>query len=945
MNSPFKFLDSYTKADRAIFFGRDREIEELYHKVFESKILLLYGVSGTGKSSLIDCGLGNKINDSDWLPIFVRRGGGMVESLYRQLEQFDFEVKSKKEPTTKEELDEAKPSQKVKSGVASKDIVKKIKSVYLDHFKPIYLIFDQFEELFIFGSREERSEFISIVKAIMEAEVQCKMLFSIREEYLANITEFERVVPEIMKNRMRVEKMSRAMAMEVIEGPCKVNGIGLEAGFEEALMTRLVPEGNEVELTYLQVYLDKIFKLAQGRGKEAEGARLEAQGGSVSFTLSHLDQLGNVGDLLGSFLEDQIAQLADPEAGLAILKSFVSIKGTKRQITREEVHESCKSLGNDVPEEDLKQLINKFVDLRILREKDENSRYELRHDSLAAKIYEKITLVEKELMEVRLFIENAYSTYQSRKTVLSEEDLKYIEPYQDRLFLVEELQDFVDRSRYDIDAAKRSFRKIIAISIAGFILFVAAFVIYYNQKSVSNDLRYFALNAKLMEEGLPELGLDFAANAYQQDTSSSISKNVLISAFNKKLEKEPDVQKALFNFEPEKYPVEYLDLSSDGQYLFGWLQNNDAKVWSLVGREIWSKNIEGQPIKRMRMSDNNEYAGMLLDDSTINICGINGVNSFKIKTSPNKVNDKYLFDFTCRKEIIVAAIRENKVLLYDTLGNISQVLDDSKNSLNTIDISPDRRFLAAGNSDGMILIWYYNRNSAQFQIYTTIDRASNVNIWSCQFNSESNYILSAAEDSTTTIMNLKGEINDNRKMLYFPGYYYDMRYRLFKSANGSESDAYFAKGERILVLRLREDELDPDSLTKKTNLNLVHDPSSDFNKDFKLVDAVLSRDLFNKLEESGPVRYDFLVPAPDTRSLATVVEGEKEINIIASDHYPLFAFEGTNPVYSNDSKSIFSIRGNSLEKHIIDPTEIVYLVWRQKIFGDLDYEPRDWVSY
>ncbi|GAH63153.1 unnamed protein product [marine sediment metagenome] len=67
--SPFKFPDSYTKEDKDIFFGRDREIEELYQKVFESKILLVCGVSGTGKSSLIDCGLANKFEDSDWLPI------------------------------------------------------------------------------------------------------------------------------------------------------------------------------------------------------------------------------------------------------------------------------------------------------------------------------------------------------------------------------------------------------------------------------------------------------------------------------------------------------------------------------------------------------------------------------------------------------------------------------------------------------------------------------------------------------------------------------------------------------------------------------------------------------------------------------------------------------------------------------------------------------------
>ena len=52
MKSPFKFLDSYTKDDRDIFFGRDREIEELYQKVFESKLLLVYGVSGTGNRTI-----------------------------------------------------------------------------------------------------------------------------------------------------------------------------------------------------------------------------------------------------------------------------------------------------------------------------------------------------------------------------------------------------------------------------------------------------------------------------------------------------------------------------------------------------------------------------------------------------------------------------------------------------------------------------------------------------------------------------------------------------------------------------------------------------------------------------------------------------------------------------------------------------------------------------
>jgi len=39
---PFKFLDPYTKADRDIFFGRDREIDELYSRLLASVLPELF---------------------------------------------------------------------------------------------------------------------------------------------------------------------------------------------------------------------------------------------------------------------------------------------------------------------------------------------------------------------------------------------------------------------------------------------------------------------------------------------------------------------------------------------------------------------------------------------------------------------------------------------------------------------------------------------------------------------------------------------------------------------------------------------------------------------------------------------------------------------------------------------------------------------------------------
>src|SRR6187551_3847499 len=87
-STPFKFLDSYTSDDREIFFGREKEVDELYFKILESNLLLVYGGSGTGKTSLIQCGLATKFEETDWMPIFIRRGDDINSSIKKTLQNF-----------------------------------------------------------------------------------------------------------------------------------------------------------------------------------------------------------------------------------------------------------------------------------------------------------------------------------------------------------------------------------------------------------------------------------------------------------------------------------------------------------------------------------------------------------------------------------------------------------------------------------------------------------------------------------------------------------------------------------------------------------------------------------------------------------------------------------------------------------------------------------------
>ena len=97
--------------------------------------MLVYGISGTGKSWLIHCGLANKINEADWLPVSVRRGSNIIESMAEGIRAASIT-----------------PQQTSLVTFTSK---KGVRSLYLDYYKLVFFIFDQFEELFIFGDKDE----------------------------------------------------------------------------------------------------------------------------------------------------------------------------------------------------------------------------------------------------------------------------------------------------------------------------------------------------------------------------------------------------------------------------------------------------------------------------------------------------------------------------------------------------------------------------------------------------------------------------------------------------------------------------------------------------------------------------------------------------------------------------------------------------------------------
>ena len=400
--------------------------------------MLVYGQSGTGKTSLIQCGLANRFKPTDWFELFVRRKDNINSSLDREIRRH------------------------AQTPIADKaTVAEAIQSLYLDHLRPVYLIFDQFEELFILGSADEQQTFIHTIAALLKSDVACKVVIVMREEYIAMLYEFEKAVPSLFNKRLRVEPMSLRNVEQVIIGTTAAFGIALEKNEVTAqqIIDNLSDHRAGVQLSYLQVYLDKLYRDAAKVQNGQSGAEPR-----IIFTEELVRRTGALGDVMAEFLEEQTAAIQKDMKGRfpaipadavqRILEEFATLEGTKLPMSREEIADRL-------------QVFNAIIDPCLMA--FENSRfvrnaegvYELAHDTLAGRIADKRSGERKNLLKVQKLIKDRYSAYEQTHTYLNNEELGFTRPYLTQLSLTADEANFVKKSA---DKVRRKRLGLVAVT-------------------------------------------------------------------------------------------------------------------------------------------------------------------------------------------------------------------------------------------------------------------------------------------------------------------------------------------------------------------------------------------------------------------------------------------------------------------------------------------------
>lgn len=241
-NTPWLGLASYTSQDANRFFGRDKEIEVVTNAIRRHYCTIIYGKSGTGKTSLIQAGITPAMMNDRYLPISFKLDHSqghqtysqqIVDAVTRAIAAAEGEVESLLTPHAAQLVPE---EYKLWTFFHTNDFWSS------DNYQITPVIFiDQFEELFtlnancgevtaFFGMIQDLLRVIpqkGLSEALMQGDEQMqykevpqfRIILSLREDFLPRLEDHSYHIPELRKNRIGVAALDGNQAMEVMLKP------------------------------------------------------------------------------------------------------------------------------------------------------------------------------------------------------------------------------------------------------------------------------------------------------------------------------------------------------------------------------------------------------------------------------------------------------------------------------------------------------------------------------------------------------------------------------------------------------------------------------------------------------------------------------------------------------------------------------------------------------
>jgi hypothetical protein len=340
-STPYRGVLPFRYADRSLFFGRETVVDDILVEVSLYRLVLLFGESGAGKSSVINAGL---------IPALEQKG--------LHAERLRVSPENKNQPILIERIqasddpdgdllpsifdhDRSRSSRVDERLPCSIDQFLHIVREKAEEARPA-LVFDQFEELFtLFDSRGSdeatRNKQIAqtnILRTIFELandeQLKVKLLIIIREDFLGKLEVLSKQYPRIFDHYVRLGHLDKNDAKKAIIGPF-ANTTTFASRLTEELAGAIIEElakddekGN-VHTTQLQIVCDQLWR------KYAPT--------QPTITEREFEIEGRVAGILGSYFKSELEKLGPSNRALAIsvLGNLITDSGTRDIVSEEKL--------------------------------------------------------------------------------------------------------------------------------------------------------------------------------------------------------------------------------------------------------------------------------------------------------------------------------------------------------------------------------------------------------------------------------------------------------------------------------------------------------------------------------------------------------------------------------------------------------------------------------
>jgi tetratricopeptide (TPR) repeat protein len=332
-NRPFLGLRPFGFADRAFFFGRERQVFALYRLVENARFIAVIGSSGSGKSSLVLAGLSGLLADEsadpggpNWACFDMRPGAAPLNRLAKTLARLAVNDSPDDAARRRERIE-------YRLRQSSFSLESALEEAGGLGGRSLLLIIDQFEELFRFGlaglglkrpgieearARDEATLFVQILLDADRRRLKdVHVLITMRSDFIGDCAYFHGLPEAVSATQFLAPNLTRSQLEDAIRKPIEKAGGTIEPELVERLINDCGDEPDQ--LPVLQHCLMRLWDRAGVAS--AEGPR--------RLTRQTYDDVGRMTESLSRHADEILRRCAGKE--LAVEQAFRALSEFDRE--------------------------------------------------------------------------------------------------------------------------------------------------------------------------------------------------------------------------------------------------------------------------------------------------------------------------------------------------------------------------------------------------------------------------------------------------------------------------------------------------------------------------------------------------------------------------------------------------------------------------------------